>query len=306
MIILCVWDNIHLSLFGFISNSWFSQKQWRKHLLKLKLIFFPPLFSSSFLPLFFFLVFLLLLLFVLLLLLFVLLLPYATDVTDVLLPKYYESCPTLDDTVNIQACINGCSSNANCLSGQKCCSIGCSTICRNVSLISYYPIPLTCPPRSVAVALSPDNISCIRDCQLNSQCSYRELCCTYGCSSSCQPGQMPARPCNELRRRLVGQLFEGMEMMEDARMSPVVDFVPQCDEMGLFHRVQEGADARWCVNVVTGAPTSDLVLNTSAISCPCEFCVVLQHPCMYCMYSMFFNCCLSVPSSMFAWVTGKE
>ena len=205
--------------------------------------------------------------------------PYATDVTDVLSPKYYESCPTMDDSVSAQMCVNTC--NDSCRPGQKCCSIGCSRTCQNVTLVPYYPIPLTCPPRAVAVALSPDNTSCIRDCQLNSQCSYRELCCTYGCSSSCQPGQMPARPCSELLRRLAGQTFEVMGRMDEARMSPVVDYVLRCDDMGLFRRVQEGEGVKWCVNALTGAPTSDLVLNTSDISCPCEFGVVAQHLSMH-------------------------
>lgn len=117
--------------------------------------------------------------------------------------------------------------------------------------IPYYQIPLQCPELSTAdffgtCAITNDS------CTANEECEDDESCCRSGCGRVCTSANTPSTPCFAI----ADAIFSAIDSTSSFGL--VGAYIPQCLEDGNFAPVQcHGSTGYcWCVNTLTGEPTS--------------------------------------------------
>ena len=134
-----------------------------------------------------------------------------------------------------------CSSDADCSQSEKCCSNGCGHSCAKALVVPYHNPPLKCPA-------SLPGSSCTPPCLANTNCSSGELCCPASCGSTCVRGETPTPLCPVVLDQVLNTTLIGA-------------YVPSCEADGSFSPTQcHGSTGYcWCVDPVSGVPTSDMV-----------------------------------------------
>lgn len=155
------------------------------------------------------------------------------------MPSFVPVCPFFEAD---EIAVSNCESDSNCTGGSVCCTYGYNSICVQPTDIPYYDFtPLECPALSAVLG------TCSSLCQLDSDCPFDQLCCSFGCARSCVAGVPSSRPCHALRERLSN--------------AGEATYVPQCSSDGRFENVQywHAKDHYWCVDPETGKPLGGAV-----------------------------------------------
>ena len=157
-----------------------------------------------------------------------------------------------DDVVGI--CASSCNSDSDCDADQKCCVNGCGAHnCMTPVTIPHVAPTRECPEEQEPVIC--DAQECTDSCD-----DPQKLCCQNSCGSRlCVDGELPSFPCTNTVNSLTGGALLGQ-------------YVPQCNvEDGTFRLLQCWENYCWCVDSMTGEPTSDMKQSerVSELECKC-------------------------------------
>ncbi|XP_070578362.1 uncharacterized protein [Ptychodera flava] len=159
------------------------------------------------------------------------------------------SCPAVEaDTVGI--CVDVCTGDVTCPGTKKCCPNGCGHTCQEPPRVK----PGQCP------IPNGDLGTCAQSCVSDSDCYGNKKCCHNGCGTECM--ELPledAQGACRFARMMVETAIASM----GPRGGSSVLYVPQCDDIGNFQKVQcdDRAGLCWCANRIGTRLPNTLVQN---------------------------------------------
>uniref|UniRef100_A0A914XIE0 Uncharacterized protein n=1 Tax=Plectus sambesii TaxID=2011161 RepID=A0A914XIE0_9BILA len=182
-------------------------------------------------------------------------------------------------------CAAQCRADEECASHQKCCYNGCGMSCQSTEQARPVARPSLdakigdCPKVNALTASCASRGTQIDACQTDRSCPGVQKCCSDGCSKKCMYAQVTTACLHQQASA------EAINAALLARGEPANRKVVQCDNEGLFVKVQEFQGFSWCVDnngieipgtrTSRGTPTCEsprrCPVNSCALRCPMGF-----------------------------------
>ena len=143
------------------------------------------------------------------------------------------------------SCEVQCTSDDACEDHQRCCTIGCSTMCLETESLPFYSAPRICPERERLLLCSEDT----ETCQNNTHCGENMLCCDIGCGKMCELPVISNTPCTTIANQIE-------EALENTLAIPPNVYIPQCRPDGFYAEIQcqPSINVCWCAEEENGHP----------------------------------------------------
>ena len=171
----------------------------------------------------------------------------------------YLTCPNVASGV-AGTCVQACSGDSDCTSGQKCCSNGCGRSCVDADQVPYYNVSTQqCPDTSGLIGI------CVVGCRGDYDCDNRQMCCSNGCGQTCSASTTISQRCLHVRSQ-----FNSTTIALGLPIPPLGAFIPRCDSDGNYSPLQYFEGYSWCVHTQTGLPLSGFYGRGEMAQCRSE------------------------------------